>query len=426
MKKLKVIVIGAGNRGNTYTARMDPEKFEIIGVAEPIEQRRKKFQNKYQLPDEMCFTSWEEILSVPKFADIAIISTSDKMHYEPTMKAIEVGYNLLLEKPVAPTPEECLAIANYANEKGVKVLVCHVLRYTKFFLKIKEMIKTGILGEVLSIHHSENVGNLHHSHSYVRGNWGNTEKSSNMLLAKSCHDIDILQWLLDSKCVNVHSFGTLSYFKKENAPKGSPEYCYEGCPHADTCFYDATKIYAKENPDWYKNHALQIKNPTDADYENVLKNTQYGKCVFKCDNDVVDHQVVNLEYENGATVSFNMCAFNSGGRFIRVMGTKGEVYGDMSKNTLEFFDFETRQHETINPWEKDLGDSIVSGHGGGDDGIVEFLYKYMAEDYSGDMLSEVDVSVDNHLTVFAAEKSRLEKTVVNIEEYKKEISDKLN
>lgn len=421
MKKLKVILIGAGNRGSMYTNKMDPEKFEMVAVAEPIEERRKKFQDKHQLPDNMCFNTWEPLLDLPKFADIAVIATSDSMHYAPAMKAIEMGYNLLLEKPVAPTAQECVNIANFAKEKGVKVLVCHVLRYTKFFLKIKEMIKNGSLGKVLSVQHCENVGNLHHSHSYVRGNWGNTEKSSNMLLAKSCHDIDILQWLLDSKCINVQSFGTLSYFKKENAPEGSPEYCIDGCPHADTCYYNATKIYAKEHNMWFKNHALQKKDPTDEDYENVLKNTQYGKCVFKCDNDVVDHQVVNLEYENEATVSFTMSAFNNGGRFIRVMGTDGEVYGDMEKNTLEFFDFKTRQHEIINPWEKDLDGSIVSGHGGGDEGLIKILYKYIAEDYTDDMLSEIDVSVENHLTVFAAEKSRLEKTVVNTDEYKKEL-----
>lgn len=421
MKQVTAILIGAGARGIRYTSKMTDERFKVIAVADPIEERRSIVKKTHSISEDNCFDTWETLMAKPKMADLAIIATSDSQHYAPAMKAIELGYNLLIEKPVAPTIDECVGIANAAKKKGVKVLVCHVLRYTDFFGKIKEMINNGDLGKVLSIHHSENVGNLHQSHSFVRGNWGNTAKSSPMLLAKSCHDIDILQWLVNSKCVNVHSFGSLSYFKKENAPEGAPEYCVEGCPHRNACYYDATKIYSKESSDWYAGHALQMENPTDEDYDNLIRNTQYGKCVFKCDNDVVDHQVVNLEYENGAVVSFNMSAFNNGGRFIRVMGTDGEIYGDMAKNTLEYFNFKTRETIIINPWEKGLDDSIVNGHGGGDDGIVEILYKYLAEDYKGDMLSEIGISVENHLTVFAAEKSRIEKTVVNMEEFKQEM-----
>ena len=420
MKKLKVIVIGAGGRGNNYTSHMPKDKFEIIAVADPIKERRENFSQKHNISEELCFDTWEKLLELPKIADIALITTSDSMHYAPAMKAIELGYNLLLEKPIAPTAQECVDIANKAAEKGVKILVCHVLRYTPFFSRIKSMIKNNDLGKVISVHHSECVGNVHHSHSYVRGNWGNTEKSSNMLLAKSCHDIDIIQWLIDSKCVNVHSFGTLSYFKKENAPKDAPDYCIDNCPHRGKCYYDATAIYSVDNKGWYKTHALQKQNPTQEELDNLLRNTQYGKCVFKCDNDVVDHQVVNLEYENGAVASFNMSSFNKGGRFIRVMGTDGELYGDMSNNTIEYFSFKTRERTVINPWDKNLGDSIATGHGGGDGGLVEILYKYMAEDYDGDMLSEIAISVENHLTVFAAEKARLEKKVVNIDEFNKE------
>ena len=425
MKKLKVVLIGAGGRGNTYTAHMDEERFQVVAVAEPIVERRERIQLRHGIPEDMCFDTWETLLEKEKFADVALIATSDSLHYAPAMKAIERGYNLLLEKPVAPTAKECVDIANAAKEKGVKVLVCHVLRYTPFFSKIKEMIKNGDIGKVISIHHSENVGNLHHSHSYVRGNWGNTGRSSNMLLAKSCHDIDILQWLVDSECKYVSSFGSLSYFNKENAPDGAPEYCMDGCPYKDTCYYDATKIYSVDAEGWFKGHALRKENPTQEDYENLQRTTLYGKCVFKCDNDVVDHQVVNLEYENGAVASFNMSSFNSGGRFIRVMGTDGEIYGDMSKNTLDFFSFKTREHTEIKPWELNLDDSIVSGHGGGDGGIVNTLYKYIAEDYTGDMLSEIGISVENHLTVFAAEKARLEKIVVDVEAFRKDTGFKM-
>ena len=420
MRKLKVVLIGAGGRGNNYTSYMTEDKFSIIAVAEPIKERRESFKQRYNISDDLCFDTWEKLLEKPKMADVAVIATSDSDHYAPAMKAIAMGYNLLLEKPIAPTAKECVDIANFAAEKGVKILVCHVLRYTPFFTKIKSMIRNNDIGKIISIHHSECVGHLHQSHSYVRGNWGNTEKSSSMLLAKSCHDIDIIQWLIDSKCSYVQSFGSLSFFKKENAPEGAPDYCIEGCPYKDECYYNATAMYSVENDEWFKKHALQKENPTQAELENLLRNTQYGKCVFKCDNDVVDHQVVNLEYENGAVASFNMSAFNHGGRYIRIMGTDGEIYGDMTTNTLDYYSFKTDKHTIINPWEKNLNDSITTGHAGGDGGLVEILYKYMAEDYNGDMLSEIAISAENHLTVFAAEKSRLEKKVVNINEFNSE------
>ena len=421
MKKITVALIGAGGRGTNYVSLMDKEKFNVVAVAEPIKERRERIKKMHDIPDNMCFENYQALLKEPKLADCAVIATTDRMHYEPSMIAIEKGYNLLLEKPAAPTYKECVDIANFAKEKGVKILVCHVLRYTKFFSKIKEMIKNGDVGNVISIHHSENVGHLHHSHSYVRGNWGNSEKSANMLLAKSCHDIDILQWLMDEDCTNVHSFGSLSFFKKENAPEGAPLYCHEGCPYSKECFYDATDIYSKNHKGWYKGHALQKENPTDEDYANLIRTTQYGKCVFKCDNDVVDHQVVNLEFESGAVASFNMSSFNEGGRYIRVMGTKGEIYGDMKHNSLDYFDFRTGEHTLMNPNELNLDDSITSGHGGGDGGLVEILYEYLANDYDGDMLSEIGISTRNHLIVFAAEKSRLEKKVVNMEEFYKEV-----
>ena len=421
MKKIKLVVIGAGGRGRTYTSKMDKERFEIVAVAEPNIERRNIFKELHNIPDEMCFDSYEQLLDLPKFADVAMITTTDSLHYAPAMKAIEKGYHLLLEKPVAPTPQECVDIANFAREKGVKVMVCHVLRYTKFFLKIKEMIDNGDLGEVISIHHSENVGNLHHSHSYVRGNWGNSTRSSNMLLAKSCHDIDILQWLIGSKCKNVQSFGLLSHFRSENAPEGAPEYCMDGCPHKDTCYYDTGFIYAKGVDNNFNRHVFQKSEVSDEENERVLRSTQYGKCVYKCDNDVVDHQVVNLEYENGTLVSFNMCAFNEGGRYIRVMGTNGEVYGEMDRNTLDYYDFRTREHTTIRPWEKNLTGSIIHGHGGGDDAMVESLYRYIAEDYKDETISEIDISVESHLTVFAAEESRHNNVVVNVNDYKKKL-----
>ena len=420
MKKLKVVLIGAGNRGRTYTGYMrKSEKFEIVGVAEPIEDRRERVRTRNNIPEENCFDTWEKLLARPKFADVAVIATSDAMHYEPAMKAIELGYDLLLEKPVAPTPEQCADIANAAKAKGVKILVCHVLRYTLYWSKLKEMIDQGCIGKVMSVHHAECVGNIHQSHSYVRGNWGNTAESSNMLLAKSCHDIDIIQWLVGSKCTYAQSFGSLSHFKRENAPEGAPEYCHEGCPHEAECYYATSKIYSTDAKGWYCAHAIQKSNPTKEQLDEMLRTTQYGKCVYKCNNDVVDHQVVNMEFENGAVASFNMSGFNKGGRHIRIMGTDGELYGSHGENLIHYYSFKTQETQKINPMSENIGESITSGHGGGDGGIVDALYKYITEGVVNNTLSEIGISVENHLIVFAAEEARLQRTVVDVQEYTK-------
>ena len=420
MKTLTVALVGAGNRGQTYTNIMkkDGEHFKVVAVAEPIKERREYIQQLHNIPDEMCFTCWEEFVKHEKCADLAIVSTQDRMHFAPAMKLISMKYNLLLEKPAAPTAEECLELAKAAKENGVKILVCHVLRYTPFFGKLKQLIDEGAVGKIMSIHHDECVGNRHQSHSYVRGNWGNSDDSACMILAKSCHDLDILQWLIGSPCKSVQSFGSLSYFTPENAPAGAPDYCIDGCPAAETCYYNAVKLYLEDEKNlWFREAASQVIKPSQEKMKEVLKNTQYGKCVFKCNNNVVDHQVTNMEFEDGTTASFSMCAFNEGGRHIRIMGTKGELWGDMRTSTIDYYDFATRRHTLIDPSAQKLTDSILDGHGGGDGGIVAVLYKYLCEDYKGDLLSEIEISVQNHMMAFAAEKSRVENRVVSLSEY---------
>lgn len=417
---LKVILIGAGMRGQTYTRFMQDDRFQVVGVAEPIKERRDFIKERHNIPDEMCFESWEPLLDLPKCADLAIVATMDRDHFAPAMKAISKKYHLLLEKPAAATAEECIAIEKAAKENGVKTLVCHVLRYTPFFGKLKSLIDQGYVGKVMSIHHDECVWNVHQSHSFVRGNWGNSDKSTPMIMQKCCHDMDILQWLVGKKCTKVHSFGSLKYFRKENAPEGAPEYCIEGCPKADECYYNAVKLYLEDEKNlWFREAATQKKVPTNEEVEEALRTTQYGKCVFKCDNNVVDHQVVNLEFEDGATVSFNMCAFNAGGRHIRIMGTDGEIVGNMDEDTVDYYSFKTKQHEKIAV--NAVGSSILAGHGGGDSGIVEILYRYLTEGYEGDLLSEIEISVQNHMIAFAAEKSRVEGRVIDIAEYEKEL-----
>ena len=418
-RMLNVILIGAGNRGEAYTNIMarEQDKFKVIAVAEPIKSRRENIKEKHQIPEEMCFEDWKPLLALGKIADVAIIATMDKLHLEPTLEAISCGYDILLEKPVSPDPYECQRIADSAEEKGVNIVVCHVLRYSPVYIAVKKLIEEGKIGRIISINHEECVGNVHQSHSFVRGNWGNSGRTSCMLLQKSCHDMDILQWLIGKKCKKVQSFGNLTYFRKENAPADAPEYCIQGCPKGETCPYNAIKLYLddKEN-DWFRSTCTREANPTDDMVEHALRTTQYGKCVFKCDNDVVDHQTVNMLFEDDITVTFTMNAFNKGGRFIHIMGTKGEVRASLSSSDepITFYDFETKKTEEILTSGKD---GLVNGHGGGDEGIVNSLYEYLNGEYKGFSVSDIRTSVNNHFIVFAAEESRMSGRVIDLEAY---------
>lgn len=426
-EQISVIVIGAGNRGQTYCRSMksvkDGNAFKIVGIAEPDDARRKSVADTYSIPEENIYTTWEDILNRPKFADVAIIATMDRMHYGPAMKAIELGYDLLLEKPVSPEPEECAKILQASREKGTKIMVCHVLRYTSAFRSLKRFIQSGKLGRVMSVQHTEAVGNLHQSHSFVRGRWANSSETSPMLLQKSCHDLDIIQWFLDKKCKKIQSFGSLDYFTRENAPKGSPERCHEGCPVADTCIYEATRVYYKDAPNWL-NHAFTRPFDSEEERREHFLNSQYSRCVFKCDNDVVDHQTVNMLFEDDITVTFTMSAFNKGGRSTRVMGTRGELFFEDDLATARFYNLETRSYEELPTNEVDVDASIDGGHGGGDTGIVQVLYEYLNDNIDKKEVSAIGISIENHMLVFAAEESRKTNTVVDIAEYNDKIMGK--
>lgn len=419
MKKLRVVLIGAGNRGEAYTNIMHkmPEKYEVVAVAEPIKSRREYIQKTHNIPSEFCFEDWNPLFDLGKIADVAIVATMDREHYAPAMKAIELKYDVLLEKPVSPSIEECRNLVEASEQNGVKLIVCHVLRYSDMFVKLKSLIDEGKVGDIVSVNHVEGVEHIHQTHSFVRGNWGNTKKSSPMLLQKSCHDIDILQWIIGKKCKKVQSFGSLKHFKKEYAPEGSPEYCIEGCPVGETCPYNAVKVYLDDKDNtWFRTTCAREANPTDEDIIKAISTTQYGKCVYKCDNDVVDNQTVNMLFEDDITVTFSMCAFNSTGRCIHVMGTKGELKAaiDDDNSPIWYHNFETKEKTEINVIG---GNGIDGGHGGGDAGIVNMLYDYLTGNYNGNELSEIKISYENHLIVFAAEQSRIDGTVVDMDEF---------
>lgn len=423
MKKFTAIVIGAGSRGTSYSTHIKKlsDRYDIVGVAEPIDTRRNNIKNMFSIPEENCFLDYREILAKPKMADIAIIATQDSMHTSPALMAIEKGYNLLLEKPVAQTPEECIQICEAAKKKGVKVLVCHVLRYTPFYKTVKKAVMDGLVGDIMSIMAVEAVGNVHQSHSYVRGDWKSESASTPMLLAKCCHDLDIIQWIIDKPCDKISSFGELSYFTPENAPKGAPKRCMEtDCPARESCPYDVNKVYlSKDSAEFMRLAAArgfsETFSPNDDEVTEGLRKTGFGDCAFHAGNDVVDHQIVNMQFKGGITASLTMNAFNKGGRYIRIFGTKGELYANAKDTDITVYTFEDRK--TVKLPVMKTEESIAGGHGGGDSGIVNELYEYMCGDYKGYCAADIDISVKNHIIGFAAEKARNENTVESISDY---------
>lgn len=419
MKQLTAILLGAGQRGNAYSdyALQCPNELKIVGVAEPDDVRRKEYQDKHKLPESQCYKTWQEVFARDKWADIVMICTQDTMHYEPAMAAIDKGYDILLEKPIAPTAKECKEIADAALAKNVKIIVCHGMRYTNVMKKLKEIIDSDEIGSIASIVHCENVGDIHHSHSYVRGNWGNTERSSPMLLAKSCHDLDFIQWLVGEECVRVSSFGSLSYFKKENCPDGAPPRCTDGC--TIDCTYDARKLYVESDSEWFRSVAAGHYRPTDEEVGEAIKTGPYGRCVFQCDNDVVDHQVVSMEFKNDVTVIFSMSGLTPViNREIKVMCTRGIVTVCTDPPSLivtKFVDPSKRESQKIEfPQE--------SGHGGGDIRIMRTLCAFIRGDSGPSGLTEIGASAKNHMLCFAAEHSRLSNgAVVELQNYIEEL-----
>jgi predicted dehydrogenase len=365
------------------------------------------------IPEENRFVTWEHVFDRPKFADAVIISTPDDLHYGPCMKALEMGYDVLLEKPIAPTEKECLDILALANKTGRIVAVCHVLRYAPYFIKLREMIQSGSIGELISIQHLEPIQHIHMSHSYVRGNWHNSKKTTPIILAKSCHDLDILRWMIGKPCKSISAFGSLKWFKKANAPEGSTNRCTDGCAVESTCPYSALKIY-NDRGGWSSVFDLPDDTSKHADYIlEQLKTTNYGRCVYKMENDQPDHYVASMEFEDDITANFSMEAFTSyHGRRTRIMGSHGDITGDMTEFTHT--DFLTGKVTTWDVTIDDVNDSKNSGHGGGDWGLVTDWINAVKKQDPSLLTSTIDASVESHIMGFMAEKSRKTKQIVPI------------
>lgn len=422
MKTIRTVLIGAGARGmNAYApyALNHPHEVKFVAVAEPDSERRQKFAQLHNISDTQCFESWEQLIEKPMLADAAIICSQDRMHFKPTIAAIEKGYHILLEKPMSNDPVECIIMGDYAKKFNRVFLICHVLRYTSFFSTIKKLLVEERIGRLISIQHNENVAHWHQAHSFVRGNWRNSAQSSPMILAKCCHDMDILLWLAGADCTGISSFGYLTHFKKENAPFGTPLRCLDGCALENECPYYAPNIYLTDNTDW---PTSVISNDTSIEARTrALREGPYGRCVYHCDNDVVDHQVVNLEFGNEVTAAFTMCAFTQeGSRTIKLMGTKGEIRGNMEKNEIEISDFVSGSREVVKLRESQYG------HGGGDYGIMHDFVRLVQGNDASNGLTSADKSVQSHIMAFAAEKSRIEKKIIRFEDYMAELRINLN
>jgi predicted dehydrogenase len=406
-KPVTAITLGAGNRGNVYGnyAAKYPEHLNIVGVAEPIEVRNERYRKLHDIKRKNCFTTWEHVFEQPKFADAIIITTPDDLHYGPCMAALKMGYDILLEKPIAPTEQECRDILGLAQRTGRIVAVCHVLRYAPYFIQLRELIQNGSIGELVSIQHFEPIEHIHMSHSYVRGNWHNSKTTTPIILAKSCHDLDIMRWMIGKPCKKISAFGDLKWFRAENKPAGATARCMDGCAIEKECPYSAMKIYYRDRQRTYVFDLPEDQSKQGDAILEYLKTTNYGRCVYQMENDQPDHYVSAMQFEDGITASFSMEAFTSyHGRRTRIMGSHGDIVGDMSKY----------EHTNFFTGEKKEWKMTTDGHGGGDWNLVADWVQAVAKQDSKLLTSSIDASVESHVMGFLAEKSRLNGTVENV------------
>lgn len=406
----EIAIIGAGGRGRLFARliREMPHLARVTAVAEPREENRAPIIQNDKVPPARVFNTWEEFVQHPKMCDAVIIATMDRMHVGPTVACLKKGYDVLLEKPIGVTLEECRQIEAAQRQTGKIVCVAHSLRYHKGFRKVKELLDAGVIGRIITLDLIEQVAWWHQAHSFVRGNFGNESRASFMLLAKSCHDIDYIYYLLQRPCLSVSSYGALTYFKRENAPAASTERCTDPCPVEPVCHYSAIKQYVQIDRTSWPASACSQDHSQEAHME-AIRTGPYGRCVWKCDNDVVDHQVVAMQFADEITATFTMTAFTlHGGRRMRVHGTLGELFFSEDEIQINTFADKNVQKIAIFP-EK-------GGHGGGDMRLTrDWLAALHAQDDSL-VVANAQESLRSHTIAFAAEKARRENRVVKLSE----------
>ena len=415
MKRASVAILGCGNRGLEAYGRWlaaHPETLRVTALADPRPERLERARRLFpDIPAGQVYPGWRQFLDSPRLADGVILATQDRLHAEPAVACLQKGYHLLLEKPMAPEEEECRRIVREALSAGSLFAVAHVLRYAPHFRTVRRLIDEGAVGEVVAIQHAEDVGYWHQAHSFVRGNWARETEASFMLLAKSCHDVDLLRYYTGRRCLRVHSFGSLTHFRPENRPAeaAGAKRCLD-CPFEPRCPYSALKIYLRDRLSrgalGWPLHVV-TDDPSEEGLLRALREGPYGVCVYCAGNDVVDHQVVNLEYEGGATAAFTMSAFNEGGRRTVIHGTRGLIRSEEGAG-IRVLDFlSDRWREVAVP--EVSGPGVL--HSGGDAALMEAWTAALRTGDPGSIVSGPEESLETHLTTFAAERSRRRGTV---------------
>ena len=402
-KVFTVSCIGLGHRGIGYLQEMfnRPDCYKVVSVCDIDKERVAIAKRDFKLDDDLCFDNEEDFFK-EKRSDVLIVATQDRDHVGHCIKGLKLGYDILCEKPISGLESEVRELVDAQRKYGHKIFVCHVLRYAPPFKKVKELIDKGTIGQLVMIDDIENVGWFHQAHSFVRGCWRRKDETSPMILAKCCHDFDLLTWYAGSKCKSISSIGDLRFFKPENQPEGAADRCLE-CKYVNSCPYSAVYGYTVLG----FNARLTVVNERVATKEKImeaLKTSPYGRCVFKCDNDVVDNEITMMRFENGITANLRMTAFTNckgGGRIIKFYGTYGQIDLDELSNTITVGVF-SKPKEII-----DIGNllDLEDGHGGGDAGIIKELYQNLISTKPGS--TTLQESVESHLMAFAAEESRL-------------------
>ena len=407
---MKCILIGAGSRGMLYARWAKEHGVDTVAVAEVRPDRLQYAGEELGVPAERLFATAEELFACGKLADTAIVASLDKAHFGHVMMAMDAGYDVLLEKPISPSARECLEVERRALELGRKVTVCHVLRYHALVNAIREILDSGELGSVVNIKHTENVGNWHMAHSFVRGNWRSSAETAPIILAKSCHDMDLLLWFTGKHCKRIAAFGSLTYFRSENAPANSADRCCD-CPAAEHCRFDAMKVYPDTLGSWPAD--VVCLEQTEEVLRETLRTSPYGRCVFRCDNDVCDHMSVAMEFESGVTATFTLNGHSDRMyRHFHIMCTDGEIEANDRTNELIIRRFPVNG---VAPEQVEVRRIPTSGigHGGSDLAMMEdFFLRGGAE------RSSVSRSVESHLMALAAEESRLTGRTVSLEEFR--------
>lgn len=400
MTPVSLIAIGAGNRLRTYMHYMEthPDKARLVAVVDPDRVRRDSLADRAGVPPRRRYADYHAMFADGIEADAVIIATPENLHFEPAMMALDAGYHILLEKPVAQSYGECVAIADKARAAGKLVSVCHVLRYYPIFVRIKEMIESGEYGKVISIHHSEEVGIDRATHSFVRGSMNREKESNPMLLAKCCHDLDLLLWMTGAHCRRVSSFGSLRWFRADNAPEGAAERCID-CSVEPACPFSAVDLY-RTRGEWTRNFIPAPGETTAQVIDRQLREGPFGRCVYRCDNDVTDNQVVTMQMTDGMLVTLSVNFFTQRDcRDIDIKLTGGEISCDGV--TLRARDFKSRRTTTydFSPVAR------MKYHGGADMALINDFVDAVRNG-GGDLLTGIDGSLEAHRVIFEAEKSR--------------------